>query len=173
MSSIELDIGNVIYYGSLLLGLGISWAKTNSKIEANAREVEILKEIVTKEIKAEKELMLSSIAELNKNITTGFKRIDEIKERVTGLETKTVTLMDKDTAYEKHPTREELKDKLEALHNDDISLKEQVTELKKDIQKKLNNLDSKFEDVREMLIQHAKEEGSQLTKIHELLLKKS
>jgi len=141
----DINIKDGVYFASLLVAVVWSYAKTNQKHELNTKEIENLKETIKLNIEKEKIAIEQSIVDNDKKLNAIFKKIDTIITRLENLETKSVTLIDKDEAYDKHPTRAELENQLRQLQNVDTSIKSEMEEMKKDINKKLDKLEKQFE----------------------------
>jgi len=165
-----VNLKDAIYFATVVGGVAISWAKTNASVKKNQREIEVLREVITNEINNEKSMVTQSINTLSEKLDAGFRRIDELRNKTEELDKESVIHV-KQSDLKAHPTREELQDKLTSLQNDDKALKDQITELKKEIKGKLHDLDTKFEVIKDSLFKHAKKEGDKLNYIISLISK--
>jgi Fe2+ transport system protein B len=147
----NLGIKDLVYFGGLLLGLGISWAKTNAKIRENSTELKTLKEMIELNIEKEKMLFQKEFETINSKIDTYFKKIDELRERMINMEKRSISFVEKDEIVRQHPTKDEVENKLNQLEKVDDNLKDEIISLRKDLSKKFDNLEKGLKE-------HIKEE---------------
>ena len=163
--SVSFGIKDVVMIVSSLGSILVVWGRLNQKVEHIGEDISRLDKLIHKDINKDRDLVIDKIEKIEDLINAGFKKVDENRDRINVLDKQMVTVVDKEEAIKNHPTRVELREKIEVLQKDDKDIKDQLKELKENIDKRLESLDGKIDNIERSLGEHAKEEEDMVRNI--------